>query len=130
MQQQVKIIIHLKTKTTRMNNLKNSVRLIGNLGMSPEVKETANGKKLAKFSIATNESYKDENGQKVEETIWHNLIVWGKQADIAEKYLTKGSEVAIEGKLSNRNYTDKDGIKRYVTEIIVNEFLLLGSRTK
>ncbi len=130
MQQQVKIIIHLKTKTTRMNNLKNSVRLIGNLGMSPEVKETANGKKLAKFSIATNESYKDENGQKVEETIWHNLIVWGKQADIAEKYLTKGSEVAIEGKLSNRNYTDKEGIKRYVTEIIVNEFLLLGNRTK
>ncbi|MES2655367.1 MAG: single-stranded DNA-binding protein [Bacteroidota bacterium] len=113
-----------------MNNLKNSVRLIGNLGMSPEVKETANGKKLAKFSIATNESYKDENGQKVEETMWHNLIVWGKQADIVEKYLTKGSEVAIEGKLSNRNYTDKDGIKRYVTEIIVNEFLMLGNKAK
>ncbi len=130
MQQQVKNYYSFKTKTTRMNNLKNSVRLIGNLGMSPEVKETANGKKLAKFSIATNESYKDENGQKVEETIWHNLIVWGKQADIAEKYLTKGSEVAIEGKLSNRNYTDKDGIKRYVTEIIVNEFLMLGNRTK
>lgn len=130
MQQQVKNYYSFKTKTTRMNNLKNSVRLIGNLGMSPEVKETANGKKLAKFSIATNESYKDENGQKVEETMWHNLIVWGKQADIAEKYLTKGSEVAIEGKLSNRNYTDKDGIKRYVTEIIVNEFLMLGNRTK
>jgi len=111
-----------------MNNLRNSIRLIGNLGQNPEVKETTNGKKLAKFSLATNESYRDENGKEVKETMWHNLTVWGKQADIAAKYLKKGSEVAIEGKLSNRNYTDKDGVKRYVTEIVVNEFLMLGSK--
>ena len=111
-----------------MNNLKNNVRLIGNLGMNPEVKETTNGKKLAKFSIATNEQYRNEKGEEVKETQWHNLIVWGKQADIAGKYLKKGSEVAIEGKLSNRNYTDKEGVKRYLTEIVVNEFLMLGGK--
>ena len=127
-QQQVQFIKLKKQKTTRMNNLKNSVRLIGNLGQNPEVKETTNGKKLAKFSVATNESYRDENGKEVKETMWHNLTVWGKQADIADKYLKKGSEVAIEGKLSNRNYTDKDGVKRYVTEIIVNEFMMLGGK--
>ncbi|MCX6185396.1 MAG: single-stranded DNA-binding protein [Bacteroidetes bacterium] len=112
-----------------MNNLKNSVRLIGNLGMNPEVKETTNGKKLAKFSVATNESYRDEKGNEVKETQWHNLVVWGKQAEIVEKYLKKGSEVAIEGKLSTRNYTDKEGVKRYVTEIVVTEFLMLGGKT-
>ena len=122
------IISFKKQKTTRMNNLRNSIRLIGNLGQNPEVKETANGKKLAKFSIATNESYRDENGKEVKETMWHNLVIWGKQADTVAKYLKKGSEVAIEGKLSNRNYTDKDGIKRYVTEIVVNEFLMLGNK--
>jgi single-strand DNA-binding protein len=123
------LLFHLKNKkTTRMNNLRNSIRLIGNLGQNPEVKETANGKKLAKFSIATNESYRDENGKEVKETMWHNLIVWGKQADTVAKYLKKGSEVAIEGKLSNRNYTDKDGIKRYVTEIVVHEFVMLGGK--
>jgi single-strand DNA-binding protein len=111
-----------------MNNLRNSIRLIGNLGQNPEVKETTNGKKLAKFSIATNESYRDEKGNDVKETMWHNLIVWGKQAETVEKYLKKGSEVAIEGKLSNRNYTDKEGVKRYVTEIIVNEFMVLGGK--
>ncbi len=112
-----------------MNNLKNSVRLIGNLGMNPEVKETTNGKKLAKFSVATNDSYRDEKGNEVKETQWHNLVVWGKQAEIVEKYLKKGSEVAIEGKLSTRNYTDKEGVKRYVTEIVVTEFLMLGGKT-
>jgi single-strand DNA-binding protein len=111
-----------------MNNLRNSVRLIGNLGQNPDVKELTGGKKLAKFSIATSETYKDEKGEKVTETQWHNLIVWGKQADTIEKYLKKGSEVAIEGKLNNRNYTDKEGNKRYVTEIIVNEFVLLGGK--
>jgi len=111
-----------------MNNLRNSIRLIGNLGQNPEVKETTNGKKLAKFSLATNESYRDEKGKEVKETMWHNLVVWGKQAETVEKYLKKGSEVAIEGKLSNRNYTDKEGVKRYVTEIIVNEFVMLGGK--
>ncbi len=111
-----------------MNNLRNSVRLIGNLGMNPEVKEIGNDKKLAKFSLATKEVYKNEDGEKVSETQWHNLIAWGSQAKIAEKYLKKGNEIAIEGKLTSRNYTDKDGVKRYVTEIVVNEILMIGSK--
>lgn len=112
-----------------MNNLKNNVRLIGNLGMNPELKETVNGKKLTKFSLATNDSYRDDKGNEVKETQWHNLIVWGKQAEIAGKYLKKGSEVAVEGKLVNRSYTDKEGIKRYVSEIVVSEFLMLGAKS-
>lgn len=111
-----------------MSNLKNSVRLIGNLGNAPEVKTIADNKKLAKFSMATNETYKNEKGEKVTETYWHNIVVWGKLAGIAEKYLQKGSEVAIEGKLTNKSYTDKDGNKRYVTEIIANEILMMGGR--
>jgi single-strand DNA-binding protein len=112
-----------------MSNLKNSVRLMGNLGASPEVKTIATDKKVAKFSVATNETHKNDKGEKVQETYWHNVVAWGKLADIAEKYLQKGSEVAIEGKLTHRNYTDKDGIKRYVTEILANEFLLIGSKS-
>ena len=111
-----------------MNNLKNRVQLIGNLGMNPEIKELDSGKKLAKFSIATNESYKNAKGEKIEDTQWHNLVAWGKTAEIIEKYLQKGSEVAIEGKLTNRSYDDKDGIKRYITEIVVNEILMLGNK--
>ncbi len=111
-----------------MNNLKNKVQLIGNLGMNPEIKVLESGKKLAKFSIATNESYKNVKGEKIEDTQWHNLIAWGKTADIIEKYLQKGNEIAIEGKLTNRSYDDKDGNKRYVTEIIVNDLLMLGSK--
>jgi single-strand DNA-binding protein len=111
-----------------MNALKNKVQLIGNLGNAPEVKNTEKGKKLAKFSIATNETYYNVKGEKVTETQWHNLIAWGKVAELVEKYLTKGSEVAIEGKLMNNNYTDKDGNKRYSTEIQVNELLLLGGK--
>jgi single-strand DNA-binding protein len=111
-----------------MNALKNKVQLIGNLGNAPEVKNTEKGKKLAKFSVATNETYYNVKGEKVTETQWHNLIAWGKVAELVEKYLTKGSEVAIEGKLMNNNYTDKDGNKRYSTEIQVNELLLLGGK--
>tara|TARA_B100000809_G_C15120884_1_gene524255 strand:+ start:597 stop:935 length:339 start_codon:yes stop_codon:yes gene_type:complete len=111
-----------------MNNLKNRVQLIGNLGMNPEIKTLESGKKLAKFSIATNESYKNAKGEKIEDTQWHNLIAWGKTADIVEQYLQKGNEVAIEGKLSNSSYDDKDGNKRYVTEIVVNELLMLGGK--
>ena len=112
-----------------MNNLKNKVQLIGNLGMNPEIKTLDSGKKLAKFSIATNESYKNAKGEKIEDTQWHNLIAWGKTADIIEQYLQKGNEVAIEGRLSNRSYDDKDGNKRYVTEIVVNELLMLGGKS-
>ena len=111
-----------------MYTLRNKVQLIGNLGNAPEVKTTENGKKLCRFSIATNESYRNTQGEKVTETTWHQLIAWGAIAEIAEKYLDKGSEVAIEGKLINRNYTDKEGTKRFVTEIQVNELLLLGSK--
>ena len=111
-----------------MNTLRNKVQLIGNLGMNPEIKTFDGGKKLAKMSIATNESYKNAKGELVKETTWHNLIAWNKTADIIEKYLTKGSEVAIEGKLVNKNYTDKEGVKRYTTEISVNEILMLDSK--
>lgn len=111
-----------------MNALRNKVQLIGNLGMNPEIKNLDGGKKLAKMSIATNESYKNSKGEKITETQWHNLIAWGKTAEVIEKYLHKGSEVAIEGKLINKNYTGKDGVKRYSTEIQVNELLILGSK--
>ena len=109
-----------------MYALKNKVQLIGNLGNAPAVKNTENGKKLARFSLATNEIYRGRTGEKITETTWHNVVAWGKVAEIAEKFLTKGKEVAIEGKLINRSYTDKDGIKRYVTEIQINELLLIG----
>lgn len=108
-----------------MYALKNKVQLIGNLGNNPEVKNLESGKKMARFSIATSETYKNAKGEKVKETQWHNVIAWGKVAEIIEKYVVKGSEVAIEGKLIYRNYNDKDGNKKYITEIQVNELLLL-----
>lgn len=111
-----------------MYALKNRVQLIGNLGNAPEVKKTESGKKLVRFTMATDESYQNSQGEKVKETQWHNVIAWGKLADIAEKLLNKGTEVAIEGKLINRNYTDKEGVKKYITEIQVNELLLFGSK--
>ena len=109
-------------------NLTNNVRLIGRLGQHPEVKELNGGKKIAKFSLATSESYRDEKGEKITETQWHNLIAWGKTADLVSKFLEKGKEVAIEGKLINNNYTDKEGNKRYTTEIVVSELLMLGKK--
>lgn len=111
-----------------MSTLRNKVQLIGNLGNNPEIITLDSGKKLAKFSIATNESYKNSQGEKVTETQWHNLIAWNKTAEIVEKYLEKGKEVAIEGKLTSRSYEDKDGTKKYVTEIIVYELLMLGGK--
>lgn len=109
-----------------MNTLKNSVRLVGNLGMDPEVKSFENNRKLAKISIATNETYKNDKGEKITDTQWHSLVLWGAQAKLAEDYLRKGDEIAIEGKLASRSYVDKDGNKRYVTEVVVNEFLKVG----
>jgi single-strand DNA-binding protein len=111
-----------------MYALKNKVQLIGNLGSNPEIRTTESGKKLARFSVATNETYRSAKGDKVVETQWHNLVAWGKVAEIAEQFLTKGSEVAIEGKLISRNYTGKEGNKHYVTEVQVNEILLLGDK--
>jgi len=111
-----------------MNTLRNSVKLIGHLGAKPEVKDLENGNKVARFTVATNDSYKNKAGEKVENTEWHSLVAWGKTAEIAEKYLEKGKEVAIEGKLTHRSYDDKDGVKRYTTEVVVNEFLMLGGK--
>lgn len=110
-----------------MKTLRNSVQLIGRLGKDPEVK-TFGEKKKAAFSIATSDSYKNAKGEKVEDTQWHNLVIWGKLADVAGKYLKKGSEVAIEGKLVHRVYETDKGEKRYITEINVNDFLMLGSK--
>ena len=109
-----------------MNTLKNSVRLVGNLGMDPEVKTFENNKKLAKIAVATNEIYKNDKGEKVTDTQWHNLVLWGAQAKLAEDLLKKGDEIAVEGKLASRSYLDKDGNKHYVTEVVVNEFLKIG----
>ncbi len=105
--------------------MKNRVQLIGHVGQEPEVK-TINNKKVATLTIATNDFYYNEKGDKVEQTEWHRITAWGKTAEIIEKYVVKGKEIAIEGKLSHRSYDDKDGNKRYVTEILVNELLLLG----
>jgi len=108
-----------------MNNLRNRVNLIGNLGMDPEVKELESGKKFARLSIATSESYTNSNGEKVKNTEWHNIVAWGPKATFAEKYLKKGTEVAIEGKLTHRSFDDSKGNKKYITEIVINEFLML-----
>ncbi len=113
-----------------MYTLRNKVQLIGNLGNAPEVKTVTGGKKMARFNMATNETYRNAKGEKVTETQWHTVVAWGKVAELAEKYLAKGSEVAIEGKLINRNYTDKDGVKKYITEVQLNELLLLGDKNK
>jgi single-strand DNA-binding protein len=109
-----------------MNAMKNRVQLIGNVGQNPEIRTLENGKKLAHLSIATNEIYKNDKGEKVEQTEWHRVTAWGKTAEIIEKFVVKGKEVAVDGKLTHRSYDDKNGEKRYVTEVVVNEILLLS----
>lgn len=111
-----------------MYALKNKVQLIGNLGNAPEVKTLESGKKMARFHVATSESYRNTKGEKITETQWHTVVAWGKVAEIAEKYLVKGKEVMIEGKLINRSYNDKEGNKKFITEVQVNEILLLGEK--
>ena len=108
-----------------MNNLKNRVNLIGNLGADPEFKELEGGKKIAKVRLATSESYKNKDGEKITDTQWHNLVMWGHKAEFVEKYLKKGQEVAVEGKLNHRSYDNAEGEKKYFTEIVVNEILML-----
>jgi len=110
-----------------MKSLRNSVHLIGHLGNDPEVRTFDSGKKKASFSIATSETYKNQKGEKVQETQWHNLVIWGKLADIAGQYLKKGSEIAIEGKLVHRAY-ETGGEKKYITEINVNDMLMLDKK--
>ena len=113
-----------------MTKLKNRVQLIGNLGMDPEVRTTASGKTLCRMTLATNEVYTSAKGEKVTETQWHNLIAWGKTAELAQKLLAKGKEVAVDGKLTSSSYEDKEGVKRYRTEVVVNELLLLTQKAK
>jgi single-strand DNA-binding protein len=107
-----------------MTTLRNRVQLVGNLGMNPEIVNFESGKKIAKFTVATNENFSDGKGKITTNTQWHNVVAWGKQAEIAEKYLEKGKEVAIEGRLTYRQYEDKDKKTRYVTEIVLNSFIV------
>ncbi len=113
-----------------MNTLKNSVRLTGFLGSAPEVKSFGNDKSLARVSIATNERYRNQQGEWVTDTQWHNLVFWGRKAIFASESLSKGTEVSIEGKLVNRQYQDKNGVMRYSTEVNVNEVLILTRSEK
>lgn len=109
-----------------MNALRNRVQLIGRLGQNPEVKTLESGKMLATFSIATSDYHKNEKGERIEETQWHNIIAWGPKAEFVSKYLQKGKEVALEGKLMHRSYENSNGDKRYITEINLNEIVLIG----
>lgn len=110
-----------------MYALRNKVQLIGHIGGNPEIRTFEGGKKWTRLSIATNETYRNAQGVKVTDTQWHNLVAYGKVAEIIEKYVVKGSEIAVEGKLINRSYNDKEGVKRHLTEIQVSELLLLGT---
>ena len=110
-----------------MSTLRNKVQLIGNVGQEPTITNLECGKKVARVSLATNESYKNAKGEKVIDTQWHTLVAWGKIAELIEKYVDKGREIAIEGKLTSRCYDDKQGNKKYVTEVVVSEILLLKS---
>lgn len=111
-----------------MNSLRNKVQLIGNIGQTPEVISFENGSKLAKLTIATNETFKNSKGEKQVDTQWHNLVAWGKTADIIEKYLKKGQEIAVEGKLVHETYDAKDGSKRYASKIQISELVMLGGK--
>ena len=111
-----------------MNALKNKVQLIGNIGNDPEIKTVGNDRKLAKFAIATNENYRNQKGEKVQETQWHNVVAWGKLAGLVEQLLSKGRQVMVEGKLTTRSYEDKSGAKKYVTEVVATEMLILGPK--
>lgn len=111
-----------------MKSLRNTVQLIGRLGQDPEVKTMTSGKKLTTFSVATTDYYRNAQGEKVQDTEWHRIVAWGKVAEIAAEYLSKGEEVALEGKLTHRSYDASDGSKRYVTEIRLNELLMIGGQ--
>ena len=104
------------------NTLKNSVNLIGNIGKDVAVTTFDNGNKKAAIVLATNDYYTNSKGEKIKQTEWHNLVAWGKTAELMSATLTKGNEVAIQGMLTSRSYTDKDGVTKYVTEVQVNEF--------
>jgi len=111
-----------------MNTLKNKVHLIGNLGFDPEVREIAKGRKVARLSVATNDSYRNASGEKVTDTQWHTVVAWGQTAEMVERLLRKGSPLVLEGRLVHRSYEAKDGTKRYITEVVMNNFQLLPSK--
>lgn len=111
-----------------MTAIRNQVQLIGNLGKKPELKDLGNGKQLATFSLATSDYYLDNKGERRQETQWHNVVAWGKTAQIVDKYLDKGSEIAVNGKIVYRQYEDKEGNKRYITEVVAHEILMLGGK--
>ena len=113
-----------------MTELKNRVQLTGHLGNKPDIRLTDKGRKYARFSIATDEFYKNSKGEAGSNTYWHNIIAWGKTADVAEQVLQKGTEVSVEGKLVSRHYTDKEGVKRYVTEVEVNQINVVNGKEK
>lgn len=106
----------------------NKVILLGNLGKDPEVKAIDNGRKVARFTLATTESYRNQQGERVDQTEWHNVVFWGPVVDVIDKYLKKGNQVYIEGKINNRSYDDKDGNKKYITEIVGQTLTLLGGK--
>lgn len=114
---------NLKLET--MTTMRNSVQLIGRPGIAPEIKEIGNNRKMARFTLATNNNYTNEKGERVEQTDWHNIVAFGKVVDTIEKYVRKGQEIAIEGRLSTSSWEDKDGNKRYRTDVVLNELLLL-----
>jgi single-strand DNA-binding protein len=111
-----------------MSKIRNRVTLIGRLGKDPETTTFESGKKKTAFTLATNDNYRNANGDKVESTEWHNIVMWDKAAEIAEKYAKKGHEVALEGRITTRSYDDDKGEKRYITEIHVNEIVLLTKK--
>ena len=111
-----------------MNTLRNRVQLIGNLGNDPEVKKLDGGKTVAKFALATSETYKNGEGEKITDTQWHNIVAWGNLATISQKFLKKGNEIAVEGRLTHRSYDDKNGNKKYFTEVVMNELLMLRKK--
>jgi single-strand DNA-binding protein len=126
----VLIILQVKLKTEVMNSMRNRVSLIGNVGQDPEIKTTDSGKKVTHFTLATNDGYRNAEGQKVSETTWHNIVAWNGLADIASKYLKKGKEVAVEGRIVYRSYDDKKGSTKYITEIVLNDLILLRNGEK
>jgi single-strand DNA-binding protein len=113
-----------------MNTLRNKVQLIGHLGANPEIRSFENGKSVARFTLATTDSYTDPSGKKISDTQWHNIVAWGGLAKTAEKYLLKGSEIAVEGKLVHRTFDGKDGNKKYYTEVIINDMVMFRNRNE
>ncbi len=119
--------LYVILKIIIMNSLKNKAILIGNLGQDPETKTTESGKKVTNFTLATEDGFKNSDGQRVSETTWHNIVAWNGLAEIAGKYLKKGRQVAVEGRIVYRSYEDKMGVKKYMTEIVLNDLIMLRS---